>query len=285
MRRLKIWHETRYEFSERVTLLPQRLLLRPREGHEVRIDSFRLSVSPEAQLKSHRDIYDNSITVASFSEGAQALVMLSEVELQNFNDAPLDFLVEDYALFYPFSYREKEVSEMFPYFYVQNGEFDQVLRNWLSNFWQPGQGPETYALLQNLCVGIHTGLQYRVREEPGVQTPAQTLNHGSGSCRDFANLFMAAARMLGLAARFVSGYLYAPVSEQGLGSTHAWAEVYLPGAGWKGFDPTIGKLAGSDHIPVAVAAWPDAVPPVAGDFIGLPGLAPALYVSVSVKAM
>lgn len=107
-----------------------------------------------------------------------------------------------------------------------------------------------------------------MREEPGVQSARQTLSKGSGSCRDFALLFMEAVRCLGLASRFVSGYLYAPLMADEIGSTHAWAEVYLPGAGWKGFDPTIGKIAGSDHIAVAVARLPESVPPIAGSFIG-----------------
>jgi len=125
--------------------------------------------------------------------------------------------------------------------------------------------------LQRLCVHIHQTLSYQRREEAGVQSAADTLSHGSGSCRDFANLFMEAARCLGFASRFVSGYLYAPPSMINFGATHAWAEVYLPGAGWKGFDPTIGEIVGSNHIAVAVARLPESVPPVAGSFIGLPG--------------
>jgi transglutaminase-like putative cysteine protease len=111
-------------------------------------------------------------------------------------------------------------------------------------------------------------MTYQVREEPGVQTPDETLARGTGSCRDFANLFMQAARVLGLAARFVSGYLNSPFADGRGGATHAWAEVYLPGAGWKGFDPTSGEIAGSRHIAVAVARLPEVVSPVSGAFVG-----------------
>jgi transglutaminase-like putative cysteine protease len=111
---------------------------------------------------------------------------------------------------------------------------------WLGSVWQLGERLQTYALLQRLSDHIHETLSYQIREEPGVQTPAETLSCGTGSCRDFACLFIEAVRCLGLASLFVSGYLHAPPSTANFGATHAWAEVYLPGAGWKGFDPTVG---------------------------------------------
>mgnify|MGYP001814996307 FL=1 len=100
-----------------------------------------------------------------------------------------------------------------------------------------------------------------------MQAANDTLACRTGSCRDFARLLMAASRRLGLAARFVTGYLHAPLSTDA-GATHAWAEIYLPGAGWIGFDPTIGAIVGADHIPVAVARMAESVPPVAGTFVG-----------------
>jgi len=146
-----------------------------------------------------------------------------------------------------------------------------LLTEWISDLRQPGERIQTYTLLHRLCTHIHQTLSYRLREEPGVQTAGQTLSNGTGSCRDFALLFIEAARFLGLASRFVSGYLHAPPSTANMGATHAWAEVYLPGAGWKGFDPTIGEIAGTDHFAVAVARLPESVPPIAGSFVGTPG--------------
>jgi transglutaminase-like putative cysteine protease len=128
-------------------------------------------------------------------------------------------------------------------------------------------------------------MAYQMREAPGVQTPGATVAQQSGSCRDFATLFMEACRLMGLAARFVSGYLHCPATEAGHGATHAWAEVYLPGAGWKGFDPTIGALVGVDHIPVAVHRHPEAIPPIAGSFVGQLAAPPALEVEVQVHTM
>ena len=180
-------------------------------------------------------------------------------------------LVADYATGYPFDYRPEDRVLLAPYVGVAEHTASDKLAEWIANVWQSGERIQTYALLQRLGVHIQQTLSYQIREEPGVQTAVETLSRGTGSCRDFAHLFMAAARHLGLAARFVSGYLHAPPSSVNFGATHAWAEVFLPGAGWKGFDPTIGKIAGTDHIAVAVARLPESVPPVAGSFVGPPG--------------
>jgi len=158
-----------------------------------------------------------------------------------------------------------------PYLACEPDKAGSRLGDWLAGVWQPGERLQTYTLLERLGTRIHEAFTYGVREEPGVQTAEQTLARRTGSCRDFAVLFMEAARRLGLAARFVSGYLHAPPSTADFGATHAWAEVYLPGAGWKGFDPTIGKIAGTDHIAVAVARLPESVPPIEGSFMGAPG--------------
>ncbi|MBV5334647.1 MAG: transglutaminase family protein, partial [Sulfuricurvum sp.] len=171
------------------------------------------------------------------------------------------------AISYPFSYREDEQILLSPYMELPEQETINSVHEWISNFWKPDETIQTYTLLQRIAEYIYQTLLYKVREEPGVQSATQTLSYGTGSCRDFALLFMEAVRCLGLASRFVSGYLYAPLMSE-IGSTHAWAEVYLPGAGWKGFDPTIGKIAGSDHIAVAVARLAEAVPPIAGSFVG-----------------
>jgi transglutaminase-like putative cysteine protease len=138
----------------------------------------------------------------------------------------------------------------------------------LKQIYDTGERIETFSMMQRLAQRIQQSLTYQRREEPGVQTPAQTLSLGTGSCRDYAYLFMEAAHHLGLAARFVSGYLHAPPADSDYGATHAWAEVFLPGAGWTGIDPTIGSLAGTDHIAIAVARLPESVPPVSGSFAG-----------------
>ena len=270
MQRYKIFHRTYYSFSGAVSLEPHTLLLRPRESHELRIESSILKLTPPATLRWHRDVEDNCVAIASFDSPADQLVIESEVIIQQYNDDPLDFLVAEYAAYYPFAYTPDDWVVLAPYVNAVECTASNQLSNWVTNLWS-GESIQTYALLQRLCDHIHQTLSYKRREEPGVQSVTETLSSGTGSCRDFANLFMEAARCLGLASRFVSGYLHAPPSTVNFGATHAWAEVYLPGAGWKGFDPTIGEIAGIDHIAVAVARLPELVPPIAGSFVGLPG--------------
>jgi transglutaminase-like putative cysteine protease len=283
MRRFKILHRTYYNFSGTVRLEPHVLRLRPKEGHELRIESSSLKITPAATLRWHRDVEDNSVAIATFDTPTQQLVIESEVIIQQFNEAPLDFLVDVYATNYPFAYTADDRVVLSPYMNAAMTAASDPLAKWVANLWRVGEPIQTYTLLERLCLHINQTLSYQVREEPGVQAPADTLSRGTGSCRDFANLFMEAARHLGLAARFVSGYLHAEPSSANFGSTHAWAEVFLPGAGWKGFDPTIGKIVGTDHTPVAVSRLPESVPPISGSFVGPPGA--TLDVGVWVTAL
>ena len=269
MQRYKIVHQTYYNFSAQVSLGAHQLRLRPREDHTQRIESFKLQLTPDAALLWHRDPEDNSVAIASFEQPTQQLAIESEVIIQQYNEDPLDFMVADYAVTYPFSYRQDELVILSPYRILPKPQTMDTLNRWIRNFWPTGEQIQTYTLMQALTEYINQSLSYRVREEPGVQSAEQTLQSGTGSCRDFAELFMEAAKCLGLAARFVSGYLHDPLATAA-GATHAWAEVYLPGAGWRGFDPTIGGIVGTDHITVAVARLAEAVPPVAGTFQGAP---------------
>ena len=207
--------------------------------------------------------------------------IVSRLIVQHYNKAPLDFLVAESAVAYPFTYESDAQLILQAYCTRPDPLDDRALDAWLSRWWHPGEHVQTYGLLARLCKGIHDTLRYQAREAPGVQTAAQTLTVGVGSCRDFANLFMAAARKLGLAARFVSGYLVATAPDGRSGSTHAWTEVYLPGAGWKGFDPTIGEIAGDSHIAVAVAHMADKIPPVSGSYRGREGSSLVVGVWVS----
>ncbi|HKK15781.1 MAG TPA: transglutaminase family protein [Gammaproteobacteria bacterium] len=284
MQQLKVSHLTEYTFANYVTLEPHRLLIRPREGHDIRIVSSRLDISPAYTIRWHRDVYDNSVATVSFLEAASHLSIFSEITLEHYDDAPLDFVVADYAVNYPFQYQEREKADLAPYQQANYPAEQALINSWLEQTGLGQGAQETYVLLDRLNKWISQNFNYMVREEAGVQTPAETLNSGSGSCRDYAALFMETCRMLGLACRFVSGYLHAPSTEAGSGSTHAWAEIYLPGPGWKGFDPTSGNLTSRQHIPVAVARHPEWVPPVAGSFVGSAQV-PTLKVNVQVNAL
>jgi len=283
MKRYKIIHRTVYTFASPVTLNPHYLMLRPRESHELRIEASVLQISPTATLRWVRDIEDNSIAIAEFSEPADRLEIYSEVDIQHYNVAPLDFIVDDYAVNYPFSYTKEHRLFLRPYLIVPKGAAGRRFNVWLKAVDKGAEGQQTFQFLHNLMERIHTSFQYRVREEEGVQTAEETLRNGTGSCRDFANLMIVTARRCGLAARFVSGYLNTIGPSDIPGATHAWAEVYIPGGGWKGFDPTSNCVVGPDHIPVAVSHNPATVPPVAGAYIGPPGA--GLQVGVWVKSL
>ncbi|MDF1812918.1 MAG: transglutaminase family protein [Verrucomicrobiales bacterium] len=272
MQRYKILHRTYYNFSDPVKPGPHVLLLRPRESYELRIESFKLDITPAASVKWHRDVEDNSVAVAVFDSVASQIVFESETVIQQYQQTPLDFLVADYAINYPFDYSRDDLSILTPYLEKQgDSSHREGVKEWVASLWQTGEKIQTYALLDRLNRDIRQNFVYQIREEPGVQSPAKTTSLRSGSCRDFATLLMAAAQHLGMAARFVSGYLNTPPSITDLGATHAWAEIYIPGAGWKGFDPTNGEVVGGNHIAVAVARLPESVPPVSGSYVGNAG--------------
>ncbi len=271
MKSYRIIHETRYNFSGPVQLQPHTLRLRPREGHELRIVSSRLTISPTPALRWHRDVEGNSVATATFNDTTECLAVHSEITIQQYDQIPHDFLVTEYAVDFPFFYSQEDSVLLWPYMKSSDTADAGTLARWVDSIWQAGENIQTFSLLLRLNQRIFQTIAYRTREEEGVQGVEQTLSASSGSCRDSACLFMEAARHLGFAARFVSGYIYSDsTSNPGgqSGTTHAWAEVFIPGAGWKGFDPTIGNIVGAEHIGVAVARLPESVPPIAGTFLG-----------------
>ncbi|MCG6868565.1 MAG: transglutaminase family protein [Gammaproteobacteria bacterium] len=282
MRRLQIRHLTEYRFPSPVSLLPHRLLLRPRENHNVRIESSMLDISPSHTVQWKRDILDNSVAVVAIAQPTDLLRIASTVIIQHYDENPFDFRMDDYALMHPFAYTESDRVELDPFLQPVYPNDREMIIRWLEDSgWR--QPTLTFTLLDRINRGIAVGFSYQIREEQGVQSPGSTLQQGSGSCRDFAALFTEACRHLGLASRFVTGYLFTWAGDTDYASTHAWAEVYLPGAGWKGFDPTSGEVTGDRHIAVAVARHPEAVPPVAGDFVGTAQQRPLLSVILRVS--
>ncbi len=174
------------------------------------------------------------MAVVSFLEPAAALSIASEVVIQHYEEAPLDFLVEDYAVNYPFVYRPEERADLIPFQQPAYPNDQKAIQDWLREL-GVGPGPtETYAMLDRINRAIGAAFTYVVREDEGVQPPSQTLRERRGSCRDYAALFIEACRDLGLASRFVSGYSHGLASESGNAATHAWAEVYSAGAGLEG---------------------------------------------------
>ena len=284
MNRYRVTHQTTYTYSGLVQLGSHALRLRPREGYDLRIESSILTIQPPAFLRWHRDVEGNSVAIADFNTVSDQLLVESVLLIEKYDQQPLDFLVEEYAVNYPFAYALEDCAILQPYRWDGMHPPDPSLVRWLSIVWRRGEPIESYTLLQRMNRAIYSLISYQRREESGVQTPAQTLIRQSGSCRDLAFLFMELAKQLGFACRFVSGYSYTTVSSQDAGSTHAWAEVFLPGAGWKGFDPTRGDIVGEDYIPVAVGRLPHFVPPISGSFRGN-ALLQAMTVSVVVERL
>lgn len=282
MKQIRIHHLTEYQFSQAVELTEHRLLLRPREGHDIRIHSSRLDVNPGAKTKWYRDIYGNSVGLLSYQGRTDRLCIESEVVIEHYAERPLDFVVDRRAVTFPFPFEPEDRLDLLPYCTHNWPNHTGQLKHWVERFWLPGQSIETYVLLDRMNKAIVSDFGYGMREEPGVQNPDETLQLRTGSCRDFAAFFIEACRYLGLPARFVSGYLHNPGSSQH-GSTHAWSEVYLPGAGWIGFDNTSGKVAGSEHIATAVHRHPESVPPVSGSYISVGPVNSSLRVTVDVS--
>jgi transglutaminase-like putative cysteine protease len=280
MKRIRIVHKTEYYYNQAVTFGLHRAMLRPREGHDLHIARSRLDVEPEAAVRWLRDIYGNSIAILTFTEPSQKLSVLSEVDVDLYYDNPIECLIEPTARSFPFQYAPEEQVELIPYRLPSYPYDGPMLQEWLQNLYRPGQVIGTFDLLGNLNTHIYRSFEYAHREEPGVQLPHETLARGSGSCRDFAVLMMEAARHWGFGARFVTGYIQMGAGQHG--ATHAWTEIYLPGAGWHGFDPTNNKIVGSEHVSVAVAREQEKAAPLSGAWEGLANAFNRMEVSVQV---
>ena len=283
MKRIRITHNTEYYYHTAVAFGPHRALVRPREGHDAHIESSALRTEPEAEVHWLRDTYGNSVAVLSFAAPASKLSLFSEVDVDIYEDMPIEYVVDSKARSYPFQYAAEEQIELIPYRLPSYPYDGPGLKKWLSGLYRPGHLIDTFELLHNLNTRIFEAFKYVRREEAGVQLPCQTIALGTGSCRDFAVLMMEAARHWGFGARFVTGYIQ--MGEGQHGATHAWTEIYIPGAGWRGFDPTNHKLAGSEHVSVGVAREHEKACPLSGAWEGPSGAFDRMEDSVQVAAL
>jgi len=280
--KIRIQHRTTYNYAQPVSFGQHKVMVRPREGHDLHIESSVLEISPAHTIRWMRDVNGSSIAKVDFTEMASQLSFYSEVVLQQYDVNPLDFILEENAVTFPFVYDPESLPELTAYMAIFYPKDSAALREWMAQFWKPGERIETIVLLQKLNMHINRTFQYQRRDETGVQTPAETLKKNSGSCRDFATLMLETCRCWGLAARFVSGYMQCDATEAGGASTHAWMEVYLPGAGWKGFDPTSGIMTGAQYVTVAVSSNPENAAPIAGAFHGPANAFQGIQVDVTV---
>lgn len=286
---LNIRHRTTYRYREAVQLGPHRLLLRPREGHDLRLLSSRLELTPAASVSWTNDVFGNAVATAQFS-GMTDRLTVENLAIVELNAVPWPvFDIATSALRYPFFYSQDERIDLgalaTPHYRDPDGRFAAWARGFVR-----GEGTDTLALLKDLAAGVAGQISYQSREEEGTQSPLQTLDRGWGSCRDIAVLFVEAARLLGFGARIISGYLYNPDRARReastgwieTGSTHAWAEIFLPGAGWITFDPTNRAMGGFNLIPLAVGRVIAQVMPMTGTFVGMTDAFQGMTVEVTV---
>jgi transglutaminase-like putative cysteine protease len=273
MKLLTVRHVTTYRYRQPVSFGEHRMMLRPRDSYDQRLIDARLVIEPEpVALRWIHDVFGNCVALARFAGQSDMLRFDSMIRLDHFATNELDFQLEDYAREYPFSYGAEEQPDLLRSIERQYLDPDRRVDGWAHEFLRPDGRTGTRELLEAMTFAIKERFTYIARDEPGTQDPLLTLQLGSGSCRDFALLMMEAVRSLGLAARFVSGYLYVPDKDGpgrvGGGATHAWLEVYLPGAGWVEFDPTNGIVGNRDLIRVAVVRDPRQAVPLSGSWTG-----------------
>jgi transglutaminase-like putative cysteine protease len=282
---LTVHHRTTYRYRAPMVFGPHRLMLRPRESRTLRLHAHDLEISPAATVTWAHDVAGNAVATATFAVPADTLVIDSVAELTLDVDEWPVFDIAASASTYPFLLSEDEMTDLGALRLQAYLDSAGRLRDW-AQACVAGARTDTLSLLKDISNGVAAQIAYEERDDEAAQTPVETLARGQGSCRDFAVLFVDAVRSLGFGARIVSGYLYDPdrdaVGSAGAGSTHAWAEVYVSGAGWIMFDPTNRSVGGFNLIPVAVARHIRQTMPVSGSFIGDAAAFESLEVAVTV---
>lgn len=289
---LQVKHVTRYRYAQPVKFGAHRAMFRPHESNDLRLTSFEINTNPVSAHQWVHDVFSNSKIIMDFSNAPamDTLEIVSEFAIVRSTVHEPNFPISDFARRYPFVYPAEHwpdlVALIRPEYDAPTGE----AKSWAEPFVEAGGG-DTWEILTAINSAIHQKFTYNRREEPGIQPPRDTLSSGSGSCRDFAVLMLEAVRHLGFAARFVTGYLYDPLTDsdggaiQGAGATHAWVQVYLPGAGWIEFDPTNGLVASGHLIRTGVARLPEQAVPLEGSFEGAAEDFLGMDVSVEVTAL
>jgi transglutaminase-like putative cysteine protease len=288
---LTIRHVTTYRYRRPVAFGEHRMMLQPRDSHDQRVVQAGLKIRPQpTSLRFVQDAFGNHVGIARFSRRSKELCFESVVCLEHSPcDAPL--ILKDAGRSLPVDYSVGELRDLAPY--IERHQLDPMdeVGRWARQLLLPSGAIGVFELLARLSQAIHHGFLYKRREAKGIQPPIETLRLGHGSCRDFAMLMIDAARSFGLAARFSSGYLAIPVndpqeptSRSARGSTHAWAQIYLPDAGWIDFDPTSGGIGNIGLVTVAVVPDPRHAIPLHGTFIGFPSDHLGMEVQVSVMS-
>ncbi|HQS09893.1 MAG: transglutaminase [Rhizobiales bacterium 24-66-13] len=292
MARISIVHTTEYTYRNPVGLTRHRMMLRPDDSHDLRLHSATLKVEPEpASIRWAHDVFNNSICFLEWPQDlrTERLSIVSTLDLTHHPEGPPlpVYSLEPAAELFPFSYAASEIADVARLAERQQPDPNNIVDQWARRFLGDGGKGRTLEVMEAITHAIKAEFRYGARHEAGTQTAAETLTLRSGTCRDFAVLMMEALRSFGLAARFVTGYLYPDSFGEtvGGGSTHAWCSVYLPGAGWVEYDPTNGLVAGANLIRVGVTRASEQAIPISGGFIGDASDPLAMHVDVAVRAV
>jgi transglutaminase-like putative cysteine protease len=287
---LTIHHKTEYRYDRPVAFGEHRIMLRPRDGHDLRVLKGNLEIEPKpASLRWIHDVFGNSVAIATFDVRAKTLTFNSTATVEHNPAEEFALTADDPAYFYPFLYDDEELTDLVQFITPQYGDPNGELSAWARQFLDPQGATPTFNILSGMTHGIREAFAYRKRYEHGTQHPLDTLQTKSGTCRDYALFMIEALRRLGIAARFVSGYLFIPGDRAhgyvGGGSTHAWVQVYLPSAGWIEFDPTNGIVGTRDLVRVAVARDPRQAIPLHGTYLGSADAFVGMDVSINVVSV
>jgi transglutaminase-like putative cysteine protease len=288
--RYDITHTTVYSYRQPVRFGEHRVMFRPRDSHDLRVLATDLDVSPDCDVRMIQDPHSNSIALVQPLAPADELRIVCSFTIEHALSYNLELPLAPSAELFPFAYSVDERFDLEHYLRPAYDDPDGELTAWARQFIRTDGPTGTRDMLVSMNQHIRDDFRYSARDEEGTQEPSRTLELASGSCRDFALLMMEAGRRLGIATRFVSGYLYDPALDggpegdvQGAGFTHAWLQAYLPGAGWVPFDPTNNLLGGTQLIRVGIARDPSQAAPISGSWFGETDDYIGMTVSVTVK--
>ena len=294
---LTVHHRTAYRYRRPVSFGEHRMMLRPRDSHDQQQVGAELEITPEpTTLRWTQDVFGNNIATARFAGRAKELVFASTLQVNHeAQDAEgIEAAMEDHARSYPFSYDPDDLPDLMRLVERHYHDPARTLEEWVRSYLLSDGAAGTLGILMAMTQRIRRQFTYRARHEAGIQPPATTIRLGTGTCRDFAVLMMEAARCMGLAARFVTGYIYVPSRDRPLtsqgaeyrggGNTHAWIQVYLPGAGWVEFDPTNAIVGTRDLIRVATVRDPRQAVPLSGSWMGAAGDCLGMEVAIRVTS-
>jgi len=283
---LTITHVTTYRYRQSVAFGEHRIMTRPRESFDQHLIESTLDITPTpSDLRWVQDVFGNAVGIARFDRRATELIFASRVRMEHTPVIADKVDIEDYAREYPFTYSSEDMPDLLRSIERQHHDPYRVVDEWARTFLDRDGRTQTLTLLTDMTRAIKRDFTYIPRHEMGVQTPIETLKARKGTCRDYAMLMIEAARSLGFAARFISGYVYSPSRIEGRvggGNTHAWVRIFIPGSGWVEFDPTNGIVGNSGLIRVAVARDPYQAVPLSGAYTGFPNSFLGMTVDVDI---